>query len=98
MMRQQVSTVTSSWECVFEQSQGSLNLGRTKCVTLAISQKVGQRSNSLTNVSWNSPSEVNGKETRSDTRKSIRSENMNRHGQTKGISALTLRRDSKLRS
>ncbi len=76
MIKQQVTTVTSSRECVDEQSQRELNLGSK--ITPAKRQNVRQRSNSPKCVSWASPSEVSGKKTRNDTQESIRSGNMDR--------------------
>jgi hypothetical protein len=84
MIKQQVTTVTSSRECVDEQSQ-RVTVRNVTPVTPAKRQKMGRRSNSPTRyVSWtSSPSEIlSGKETRSYTQESIRSENMDRHGQT----------------
>jgi hypothetical protein len=56
MMKQQVATVTSSPECVDEQSQSVDVL-----VTPANNEKVRRRSNSPKCVSWTSPLEVSGK-------------------------------------
>ena len=80
MMKQQVTTVTSSRECVDEKSQSSLNLGALvgALVTPPKKEKVRRRSNSPKCVSWASPSEVSGKKSRNDTRELIRSENMDR--------------------
>ena len=80
MIKQQVATVTSSRECVDEQSQRGLNLGALvgALVTPAKNKKVRRRSNSPKCVSWTFPSEVSGKKTCSDTQESIRSENMDR--------------------
>ncbi len=77
MIKQQVTTVTSSRECVDEQSQRSLNLG-SKEVTPTKRQNVRGRSNIPTCVSWALPSEVSGKKTHNDTRESIQRENMDR--------------------
>ena len=73
MMKQQVATVSSSWECVDEQSQRVDVL-----VTPTKNEKVRRRSNSPKCVSWTSPLEVSGKKTCSDTQESTRSENMDR--------------------
>jgi hypothetical protein len=80
MIKQQVATVTSSRECVDEQSQRGLNSGALvgALVTPAKNKKVRRRSNSPKCVSWTFPSEVSGKKTCSDTQESIRSENMDR--------------------
>ena len=83
MIKQQVTTVTSSRECVDEQSQ-RVTVRNVTPVTPAKRQKMGRRSNSPTSVSWtSSPSKVSGKETHSYTQESIQSENMDRHGQTR---------------
>ena len=76
MIKQQVTTVTSSRECDDEQSQGGLNLGSK--LTPAKRQNMRRRSNSPKCVSWASLSEVSGKKTRNDTQESIRSKNMDR--------------------
>jgi hypothetical protein len=76
MIKQQVTTVTSSRECVDEQSQRELSLESK--VTPAKRQNMRRRSNSPKCVSWASPSEVSGKKTRNNTQESIRSENMDR--------------------
>ena len=77
MIKQQVTTVTSSRECVDEQSQrGGLNLGSK--VIPAKRQNMRQRSNSPKCVSWASPSKVSGTKTHNDMQESIRSENMDR--------------------
>ena len=80
MIKQQVATVTSSRECVDEQSQRGMNSGALvgALVTPAKNKKVRRRSNSPKCVSWTFPSEVSGKKTCSDTQESIRSENMDR--------------------
>jgi len=70
MIKQQVTTVTSSRECVDKQSQRELSLGSK--VTPAKRQNMRQRSNSPKYVSWASPSEVSGKKTRQEW---IRSKN-----------------------
>ena len=76
MIKQQVTTVTSSRECVDEQSQRELSLGSK--VTPAKRQNIRQRSNSSKCISWTSPSKVSGKKTRNDMQESIRSKNMDR--------------------
>ena len=76
MIKQQVTTVTSSRECVDEQQSQGVDVRKTP----AKRQKVGRRSNSPTCVSWTSPSEVKGKEARSYTRELIQSKNMDRQG------------------
>jgi hypothetical protein len=76
MIKQQVTTVTSSRECVDEQSQRELSLESK--VTPAKRQNMRRRSNSPKCVSWASPSEVSGKKTRNNTQESIRSENMDK--------------------
>jgi len=76
MMKQQVATVTSSWECVDEQSQRRLSLGSKG--TPAKKENMRRRSNSPKCVSWVSPSEVRSKNIRNDTQELIRSENMDR--------------------
>ena len=76
MMKQQVTTVTSSRDCVGEQSQKGLNSGAL--VTPAKKEKVRRRSNSPKCVSWTSPSEVSGKKTCNDTQESMRSKNLER--------------------
>ena len=75
MMKQQVATVTSSRECVDEQSQRCLSLGSK---TPAKRQNMRRRSNSPKCVSWASPSEVSSKKIRNDTQELMRSENMDR--------------------
>ncbi len=75
MIKQQVTTVTSSRECVDEQSQRCLSLGSK---TPAKRQNMRRRSNSPKCVSWASPSKGSGKKNRNDTQESIRSENMDR--------------------
>ena len=75
MAKQQVATVTSSRECVDEQSQRCLSLGSK---TPAKRQNMRRRSNSPKCVSWASPSEVSSKKIRNDTQELIRSENMDR--------------------
>ena len=92
LMKQQVTTVTSSWECVDEQrSQAPSDVQNiTIQKTPAKRQKVGRRSNSPTCVSWTSPSEVKGKkEARVYMRELIQSENMDRHGQTRILPTYT---------
>jgi len=76
MIKQQVTTVTSSRECVDEQSQSRLSLGSK--VTPAKKENMRRRSNSPKCVSWASPSEVSSKKIRNDTQELVRSENMDR--------------------
>ena len=62
MIKQQVTTVTSSRECVDEHSQRGLNSGALvgALVTPAKKEKVRRRSNSPKCVSWASLSEESG--------------------------------------
>jgi hypothetical protein len=84
LTKQQVTTVTSSRECVDEQSRNS-----GQKVSPAQRQKVRRRDRSPRGVSWAPPYGVSGKEARNDYAGiSTKQE----HGQTKGSSALTLRR------
>jgi hypothetical protein len=76
MIKQQVTTVTSSRECVDEQSQRKLSLGSK--VSLAKKENMRRRSNSPKCVSWASPSKVSGKKIRNDMQELIRSEIMDR--------------------
>ena len=75
MMKQQVTTVTSSRECVGEQSQRGLNSGTL--VTPAKKEK-WDKGATVQNVYLRPPSKVSGKKTCNDTQESIRSKNLDR--------------------
>ena len=87
LMKQQVTTVTSSWECVDEhRSQAPSDVQN---ITIEDSRQETKSGTKEQQSNMCSPSEVKGKEARRHTRELIQSKNMDRQD----ISALTLRRD-----